>query len=67
MIGGLRIFHAELDNLFDADESFIDGFTIGMAAFELGTGYNEDPVLIGLDNDGNMDRFHIYTSSVFMH
>jgi hypothetical protein len=30
-----------------------------VAAFELGAGYDEDPLLIGFDNDGNMDRFHI--------
>jgi len=29
-----------------------------MATFELGTGCDEDPIFIGLDNDGNMDRFH---------
>jgi hypothetical protein len=67
MFGGLRIFRAELDHFLDTDEHLIDVFTLGMAALELGTGFDEDPILIGLDNDGNIDRFHIYTSSVFMH
>jgi hypothetical protein len=31
-----------------------------MTTFELGAGYDEDPVLVGLDHDGNMDRFHIH-------
>ncbi len=60
MIRALRIFHTELNNFPDADERLIDGFTVSVAAFELGTGYDEDPILIRLDNDGNMDRLHIH-------
>jgi hypothetical protein len=30
-----------------------------MAAFELRAGYDEDPILICFDNDGNMDLFHM--------
>jgi hypothetical protein len=56
----VRIFHAELDNFPDAGERLINGFTIGVTTFELGAGYNEDPILIGFDNDGNMDLFHIH-------
>jgi hypothetical protein len=55
----LGILHAELDNFLDAGKCLINSFTECVAAFELGTGYDEDPILIGLDNDGNMDRFHI--------
>jgi len=62
----LRIFHTELDSFPDADECLIDGFTVSVAAFELGTGYNEDPILIGLDHDGNMDRFHIHIISIHL-
>jgi hypothetical protein len=43
----MRIFPAELDNFVDAGEFLINGFTICVAAFELGAGYNEDPLLIG--------------------
>ena len=35
-------------------------FSKSMAAFELGAGYDEDPILICFDNDGNMNRFHIH-------
>jgi len=59
-MGRIRIFPAELDNFLDAGECLINGFTIGMAAFELGAGYNEDPILIGFYNDRNMDLFHIH-------
>jgi hypothetical protein len=55
----LGILHAELDNFLDAAKCLINSFSVGVAAFELGTGYDEDPILIGLDNDGNMNRFHI--------
>ena len=60
MVRSLRIFHTELNNFPDTDEGLIDGFTVSVAAFELGTGYDEDPILIRLDNDGDMDRLHIH-------
>jgi hypothetical protein len=53
------ILHTKLDNFLDAGKCPINSFSEGMAAFELGTGFDEDPILIGLDNDGNLDRFHI--------
>jgi hypothetical protein len=53
------ILHTKLDNFLDAGKCLINSFSERVAAFELGTGYDEDPILIGLYNDGNMDRFHI--------
>ena len=55
----LGILHAELDNFLDPGKCLINSFSEDMAAFELGAGYDEDPILNGLDNDRNMDRFHI--------
>jgi hypothetical protein len=55
----LGILHAELDNFLDTGKCLINGFSEGMAALELGGGYDEDPLLIGLDNDGNTNRFHV--------
>jgi hypothetical protein len=54
------IFHAELDNFPDAEECLIDSLSVRVATFELGAGYDEDPILIGFDYDGNMDRFHTH-------
>jgi hypothetical protein len=54
------IFHAELDNFPDAEECLIDSLSVRVATFELGAGYDEDSILISLDHDGNMDRFHTH-------
>ena len=55
----LGILQSELDNFPDAAKCLIYSFSEGMATFEPGAGYDEDPLLIGLDNDGNRDRFHV--------
>ena len=39
----LGILHAELDNFLDAGKCLINSFSEGMAALELGAGYDEDP------------------------
>jgi len=58
------ILHAELDNFLDAAKCLINSFSVCVATFELGTGYDENPIFIGLDNDGNLDRFHIQNISI---